>query len=62
MAHQTNPNPRDPRLKRESTFHTMEKPLQSWNDFQGKGKTGKEKKKKKMKGFFKPPKNKIEKR
>ena len=38
------------------------KPFQSWNDFQGKGKTGKEKKKKKMKGFFKPPKNKIEKR
>ena len=34
--------------------------IKSWNTFQGKG--TKEKKKKKMKGFFKPPKNKIEKR
>ena len=35
--------------------------FQSWNDFTGKGKD-KAKKKKKQKGFFKPPKNKIEKR
>lgn len=42
---------------------TRQKRTDSWNDFQGRGsKTTKEKKKKKMKGFFKPPKNKVEKR
>jgi len=42
---------------------TRQKRTDSWNAFQGKGKEAKkEKKKKKPKGFFKPPKNKIEKR
>jgi len=40
---------------------TRQKRTDSWNDFTGKGKD-KAKKKKKQKGFFKPPKNKIEKR
>lgn len=41
---------------------TRQKRTDSWNSFQGIGKGKKEKKKKKPKGFFKPPKNKIEKR
>merc|ERR1711892_1344241 len=44
---------------------TRQKRTDSWNSFQGKGGTGskeKKKKSKKIKGFFKPPKNKVEKR